>query len=230
MIQSVNSNSDYWNGQYRNRKPLTVKEAEESNTDSIPEKKTVQSNLSLMDVMGLMRSTGKVKEEEVNRVKDDNISSLDLDGDGYVSTEEYDAFVSELDAENPLSSEEFFALHDTDNDGKISPEEVRYGIEKAQNMPPKPPIKDILPPDIDMDGDGTLSADEYEKLVSLMGTEDTLLSEDFFNQYDTNEDGELSAEEARTALEATAGQRSGAKAYENNYRYVDDNSVLDNII
>lgn len=49
--------------------------------------------------------------------------------------------------------------------------------------------------EIDADGDGTISADEYEEMMKQMGISDALSAEEFFAQFDTNEDGEISVEE-----------------------------------
>ncbi|WOO37504.1 EF-hand domain-containing protein [Anaerocolumna sp. AGMB13020] len=302
MIHSISSNSVNWYQQTKNYQNGTTKAVTNVSTDTLTEEeeKAARSNLSLIDVMGLMQKTGSVKEAETKEdVKDDNSSTLDLDGDGtlssdeyenlvdqlglknalssedffarydtdedgeitaeelravnaekrmppppppvleeeeseegfssavdtdgdgYISTEEYEAFVSGLNTEEPLSSEEFFTQYDTDKDGKISAEEVRSGIEKAQVTPPEPPVRG-LSSEIDLDGDGSLSADEYENLVSLLGTENTLSSEEFFTKYDTDGDGEISAEEIKTAMEAAGQRQQVAKAYENSYRYTED--------
>ena len=302
MIHSISSNSVNWYQQTKNYQNGTTKAVTDVSTDTLTEEeeKAVRSNLSLIDVMGLMQKTGSVKEAETNEeVKDDNSSALDLDGDGtlssdeyenlieqlglknalssedfftkydtdedgeitaeelravngekrmppppppvleedesdkgfstavdtdgdgYISTEEYEAFVSGLDTEESLSSEDFFALYDTDNDGKISAEEVRSGIEKAKGTPPEPPVQG-LPYDIDLDEDGSLSTDEYENLVSLLGTENALSSEEFFSKYDTDGDGEVSAEEIKAAMEAAGQRQQVVKAYENSYRYTED--------
>jgi len=302
MIHSISSNSVNWYQQTKNYQNGITKAVTEVSTDTLTEEeeKAVRSNLSLVDVMGLMQKTGSVKEAETKEeVKDDNSSALDLDGDGtlssdeydnlvkqlglknalssedfftkydtdedgeitaeelravngekrmppppppvleedeseegfssavdtdgdgYISTEEYEAFVSGLDTEEPLSSEDFFAQYDTDKDGKISAEEVRSGIEKAKGTPPEPPVQG-LPSDIDLDEDGALSTDEYENLVSLFGTENTLSSEEFFTKYDTDGDGEVSAEEIKAAMEAAGQRQQVVKAYENSYRYTED--------
>lgn len=48
---------------------------------------------------------------------------------------------------------------------------------------------------IDTDEDGTISADEYDSLISQMGIKDAQSSEDFFAQFDTDGDGEITASE-----------------------------------
>ena len=57
-----------------------------------------------------------------------------------------------------------------------------------------------IPTDIDADGDGSLSTDEYDAMVSQMGVSDALSAEDFFKEYDTNSDGEITADEIIAAL------------------------------
>lgn len=54
---------------------------------------------------------------------------------------------------------------------------------------------DYDPATIDLDSDGTLSANEYEELMSQMGISDGLSAEDFFAQYDTDGDGEITLSE-----------------------------------
>ncbi len=48
---------------------------------------------------------------------------------------------------------------------------------------------------IDADGDGTLSTDEYQNLLVKLGIDDAATADDFFAQYDTNSDGEISMDE-----------------------------------
>ncbi|RJQ25179.1 EF-hand domain-containing protein [Candidatus Parcubacteria bacterium] len=52
-----------------------------------------------------------------------------------------------------------------------------------------------LPPEIDTDSDGTLSEDEYENLVSQLGEQNSLSTEDFFAKFDTDGDGEITGSE-----------------------------------
>ncbi|MGB4659945.1 MAG: EF-hand domain-containing protein [Mobilitalea sp.] len=48
---------------------------------------------------------------------------------------------------------------------------------------------------IDADGDGTLSATEYDAMISQMGIDDAASSEDFFAQFDTDANGEITSAE-----------------------------------
>jgi len=69
---------------------------------------------------------------------------------------------------------------------------------QSEMAPPPPPQQGgqgALPTDVDSDGDGSLSTDEYDKMISNMGINGALSSTDFFSQYDVNNDGEISADE-----------------------------------
>ena len=59
---------------------------------------------------------------------------------------------------------------------------------------------------IDADSDGTISSDEYEDMISQMGIPDALSAEEFFTQYDTDEDGEITQEEMPEPGSVGAGQ------------------------
>ncbi|MDD3416055.1 MAG: EF-hand domain-containing protein [Lachnospiraceae bacterium] len=82
--------------------------------------------------------------------------------------------------------------YDTDGDGVLSAEEYSAMME-AYKADKKEQSGDIS--SIDTDGDGTISTDEYDTMISEMGIKDALTSDEFFNLYDTNEDGEISADE-----------------------------------
>ena len=165
MIHSISSNSVNWYQQTENYQNGT-KAVTEVSTDTLTEEeeKAVRSNLSLRDVMGLMQKTGCVKEAETKEdVKDDNSSALDLDGDGTLSSDEYENLVKQLGLENALSSEDFFTKYDTDEDGEITAEELR-AVNGEKRMPPPPPP--ALEEDeseggfssaVDTDGDGYIS-------------------------------------------------------------------------
>lgn len=167
-------------------------------------------------------------ERDSNNSEEVFSSSTDTDGDGVISTEEYEPFVENNNITDALSTEEFFNLYDTDKDGKISVDEVKQGVAntgieyKPKTTPPSQQ-EEGLPSSIDIDGDGSLSTDEYEEFVESLGIKDAPSTEDFFSQYDTDEDGEITTDEVNAVFQRTANARLQAmNAYESNYRYLDD--------
>ncbi len=312
MIGSISSNSNNW---YQKTESLakvqkSIESAVTANSLPTEEEKTARSkNLSLMDIMGIMQNSKLLKQEEIKEdAMDGNISSIDADGDGTISEDEYDSLISQLGIQNApsaqdfftkydsdgdgeisseemqtkdigkmmpppppidnerdsndsdevfssstdtdgdgvisteeyesfvennnitdaLSTEEFFNLYDTDKDGKISVDEVKQGVAntgteyKPKTTPPSQQ-EEGLPSSIDIDGDGSLSTDEYEEFVESLGIKDAPSTEDFFSQYDTDEDGEITTDEVNAVFQRTANARLQAmNAYESNYRYLDD--------
>lgn len=55
----------------------------------------------------------------------------------------------------------------------------------------------------DTDGDGSISKDEYESMISELGIKNALSADELYAQYDTNEDGELSTDEIEAAHSQT---------------------------
>ncbi len=212
MIQSISSSSNHW---YQKTGSL-VKKTESSDStvtdDTLvtEEGKSVRKGaLSLRDIMGLMQNSSSAKQEEIKEdAKDGDSSTLDADGDGTISEDEYNNLISQLGIKNALSAEDFFAKYDTDGDGEITSEELGAG-NTGRMMPPPPSVEDEDSEDsfsssTDTNGDGVISVEEYEAFVKNNNITDALSAEDFFNLYDTDKDGKISVDEVRQGA-ANAG-------------------------
>lgn len=119
------------------------------------------------------------------------IANRDEDGDGNLSSEEFDV------------SEEVFSSIDTDGDGVISAEELQSDMEnratemqsqmmQGMGMPPPPPSAEDMISQKDEDGDGGLSIEELGE------------SEETFSSIDTDGDGVISAEELQAYMDKNA--------------------------
>ncbi|HEX3021807.1 MAG TPA: EF-hand domain-containing protein [Lachnospiraceae bacterium] len=255
MINPVNSTSNYLSVHSNSREVQKIRQLEAikkesaNQTDTYKESKdasnyslTDTDMLTMEDYMGMMQASKK--QVDFTFMKDQSESEedygdIDADGDGTISTDEYDALMSQMGITDAPSSEEFFTKYDTDGDGEITSEEMD-SIKPRKPMGPPPSEEESVAEGIDADGDGTISADEYDTLVSQMGVTDALSAEEFFTKYDTNEDGEISADEAE-AIQSTNEESQSQKfrslaasvlrAYETNYEYMfdADNSSSDSI-
>ncbi len=210
MIGSISSNTNNW---YQKTGSLAkVQKSSESTVtaDSLltEDEKTVRSkNLSLMDIMGLMQNSKSAKQEEIkDDAKDGDISSIDADGDGTISEDEYDTLISQLGIQNAPSAKDFFAKYDSDGDGEITSEEMQAKDTGKMMPPPLPPIEnkdgsedseEAFSTDTDTDGDGVISTEEYEAFVKNNNITDALSAEEFFNLYDTDKDGKISVDEVK---------------------------------
>ncbi|BCN29397.1 EF-hand domain-containing protein [Anaeromicropila herbilytica] len=152
------------------------------------------------------------------------LGSIDADGDGTISEDEYNKLISQLGIKDALSAKDFFSEFDTDGDGEITSTEM----DAKRPMGPPPQKLETQVSNIDTDGDGTISTDEYESLLSQLNVSNALSSEDFFKEYDTNSDGEISLDEIESAqsnLNQNQSKNYGKlaantlNAYENNYEY-----------
>jgi Ca2+-binding EF-hand superfamily protein len=123
--------------------------------------------------------------------------------------------MSQLGIEDSLSSDEFIAQYDSDSNGEITKAEMD-AARPPMGPSPRRTVTDELPTDIDTDGDGSLSADEYEAMISNLNIEEALTSEEFFTQYDTDQDGEI------TAAELNAYTAKAFNAYESNYQFISE--------
>lgn len=75
------------------------------------------------------------------------------------------------------------------------PPAVPTGSEDEETLPEHESTTSDFLYRIDADGDGTISADEYEELVEKLGITNAPEADDFFAQYDTDGDGEITAAE-----------------------------------
>lgn len=146
------------------------------------------------------------------------LGDIDADGDGTLSSDEYETMISQMGISDGTSAEDFFAQYDTDGDGEITKDEMNAARPTMgpppMGMPPQDKSSQILPSDIDADGDGSLSSDEYETLMEELGLGNASTSNDFFNQYDTDEDGEITS----TEMDSFAAQ--ALKAYQQNFQFM----------
>ena len=88
----------------------------------------------------------------------------------------------------------------------------------------------------DTDGDGSISADEYENLISQLGMTDAPDSESIFKQFDTDSDGEITLDEIKSGKESLATEYASQysrlagntiNAYEMNYNFMYQNGLSD---
>lgn len=202
-------------------------------TDSVEAAET-SANIAyipLKDHLGMMQNRSKVPvippefSEEGEENETSGIpGSIDTDGDGSISADEYENLIEKLGITNAPSADEFFTRYDTDGDGEITGAEMDAG--RSGDVPPVNISEDEMPAfssDVDTDGDGSISADEYDAYVSRSGIDDPLSSSDFFAKYDTDSDGELTVDEIKTAYDKyvrTASNVSGS--YETNFEYAYD--------
>lgn len=150
-----------------------------------------------------------------------DISAIDADGDGTISTDEYEVMIEQMGIAGAMSADEFFTEYDTNEDGEISLEEMPEpgSIEPSMsnaNMPsfvPEIEVDEETLAEYDTDGDGVLSAAEYSAMMEAMLPEETeekvapplpgaQLDDETVSAYDTDGDGVLSAEEFSAMMEA----------------------------
>lgn len=253
MINSINSSSSGYLNQLSNNNTLNLIISAATKTENNQkisdayETSTVSSDstnslneMSFQEYMELMKSnTAQImstKEELTAQAGD--ISSIDADGDGTISADEYETMISQMGINDAVSADDFFAQYDTDNDGELTSEE--YCAKDSNRMPPPPmgppPQEALGISDFDTDGDGTLSSDEYENIISQLGIEDALSADDFFSTYDTNQDGELSSDELEAMSESLNDSinmetlaSNTIKAYETNYQYMFESTENTNL-
>lgn len=244
MVSSINSNSDYLYATQKNNMlnaiyaaastsnsstfSLQSVSADSNSSDSESQYSTTEELLEMMQSGSrMMPPMGPPPEEGDTATLP---SDIDTDGDGTLSSDEYETMITQSQDENVLNAEDFFSQYDTDGDGEITKDEMSAAMPKPpMGPPPEAQGSSTLSSDIDTDGDGTLSSDEYESLISQFEDGNVLNSEDFFSQYDTDGDGEITSDELLTALQnnssTTTNDRlasSTIQAYNNNYQYMFD--------
>ncbi|MFZ5969356.1 MAG: EF-hand domain-containing protein [Bacillota bacterium] len=223
MINSVGFNQNYWYTSLRNEAANAAAEASaDSNLDMLivagsTDSEASREALSPEDHMKRMQGGAprmKPMGPPPEGMEQPSLSSeIDTDSDGTLSEDEYENLVSLFGDENALSTEDFFTKFDTDGDGEITSSEIEtvLGEEnsdmKPMGLPPEGMRPPGLPPEIDTDGDGALSEDEYTSLISQLGDENALRVEDFFAKFDTDGDGKISSSE----MEAVLGEEGANK-------------------
>jgi len=143
---------------------------ETQETQLAPPKPVSQEEYSSSDHMEMMRGGKQPLEmaetSTTTEVDEETLLEYDTNGDGVLSAAEYSAMMEDKLTDASSSTESTNVTH---TKGDIS--------------------------GIDADGDGTISTDEYEEMISQMGVTNALTAEEFYTQYDSNEDGEISQDE-----------------------------------
>jgi len=261
MINSVNSDSRYLslltNNNLLNKLSETAKANNEATSFKVSSVAAIQSSTSSNDnndlsleehikMMQNLQAQSTLSSSTTQTSSKNDLSSLDADGDGTISADEYDAILSKLGITDAPSAKDFFAKVDTNADGEVSVDEL-----KAQRPTGHPPEQaQSISSVIDTDGDGTISTDEYDSIISKLGITDAPNAKDFFAQFDTNADGKISVDELNAAkskssqaasTQSNSGQSlseelnvlaaSMLNAYEANYQntFNTDSTNLNNI-
>ncbi len=165
-------------------------EATESSTSS-----TDRSSLTLEELVERMQQTPLKPVSNVSEINSDT-SSIDADGDGMLSADEYDTLMTQMGIKDASSAEDFFQQYDTDADGEITLAEMEASRPMKPMRPMGPPPEETQnTSSLDTDGDGTVSTEEYQAAVSALGIEDTDATDALFAKYDTDSDGNITTKE-----------------------------------
>lgn len=119
------------------------------------------------------------------------------------SSESEDTTISTAKDNNELSLDEHIGIMSNSKSPMMRPP-----------MGPHPKEETTSTTNYDTDGDGTISADEYEAAIKDMGVTDADSVEDFFKEYDTNSDGELSMDELGLNNTDTSSKVETASVYD----------------
>lgn len=143
-------------------------------------------------------------------------TKLDADGSGSLESTEVQSLTEKISEATGISVDlaEFFSTYDADSDGALSQDEAVTALEANRPQGPPPPMGKMEGPESDMvssadvNGDGVISAEEAEGLVSIINQANgsTLTAEDLLSSYDSDDDGTFSTDEAVAALEANRPQ------------------------
>lgn len=220
MIQSVTSNSGYTTATSYNHhwKKMNLANAEKDTTISdltastSTDSSTVSDEkaLSLEDLFLMMQNdqrSASIPEAEETQT-DSTLGSIDADGDGTLSTDEFDALMSQLGITNAPDAEDFFAQFDTNGDGEITSTEM--DANKPMGPPPMgmPPMggqeADEFFSKYDTNSDGEITADELTTAASQAESA---------SRTDSATTAELSEEFKQFAAKVM-------QAYETNYQYM----------
>lgn len=170
MISSISSSTNYWYQQYAS----SVSNTSSKNTDITD---TDLLELLTSDETSATKDSGVTmppppmgpsseEEESSDDISEELLSQYDTNGDGIITSEEYEAAISDLGAEYSLSADKFFSLFDTDEDGEITSEELNAADKMGPPPAPETEISDEILSEYDTDGDGTLSYEEYDAMMT----------------------------------------------------------------
>jgi Ca2+-binding EF-hand superfamily protein len=244
-------------------KSSEAEKGNESASDSVLSAEAAENSASsnrrppipLEELVGSMQQTSQKQMASLSAVNsgtsDGDISSIDVDGDGTISMDEYDTLISQLGIKDAASAEDFFAQYDTDANGEITSAEMDASKPTEEIPPMGPPPEEMQTASsyLDTDGDGTVSLEEYQAAVTDLGIEDTEAADALFDKFDTNSDGKITADEilvqqnsevdtedsTSTMITSDLSQKIDSHvfaAYEANYQYLDetDSSTISSII
>ena len=111
--------------------------------------------------MVMLLSGETATEEGINEM----LKNVDLNGDGEIDFEEFYAAMKKDSITVTEELEEAFKVFDKDNDGFISPEELRSTVESMGETVSKEEI-DAMIEKADLNGDGKISICEFVKIYS----------------------------------------------------------------
>jgi Ca2+-binding EF-hand superfamily protein len=211
-----------------------------------------RSSLTLEELLGSMQQTAQkqisISSEMNPSTSESGIGSVDADGDGTISEDEYDELMSQMGITDAACAKDFFAQYDTDADGEITSAEMDAGIPMGPMGPP-PARPESASSYLDTDGDGIVSTEEYKAAVTELGIDDTEATEALFAKYDTDSNGEITSDELKAQQSTTVDSTNSTSAmsnltefqkvaarvlasYEANYQYMfeTDDSMLSNIL
>ncbi|HEX6354430.1 EF-hand domain-containing protein [Actinophytocola sp.] len=164
---------------------------------------------------------------EQQRLIEDEFKTLDTNGDGRVTTEDYVLLADRVCAKfghapgSPIHQKLTTALKtwgrqlleesDTDKNDAISREEYVATLQRRTAEDPtafqrNKPVVDALWELMDTDKDGTISRDEYKKVQKAFGLSDKVIDETF-QRMDKDRDNVVSRDEA-TAFLSSWGARN----------------------
>lgn len=151
---------------------------------------------------------------------------LDTDGDGKLSQTELDTWASTMSEKTgqTIDTSEALSTYDTDSDGGLSNEEMQAFVSATMQQgmgamgmmqgPPPPPGQQGLFGALDTDSSGGVSESELSTWAANMSEETgtTIDTSDAISTYDTDSDGELSATELESFLDASGIKPPSANA------------------
>ena len=198
MVGSINTETGYLYRSQQNTLSTSNsalnKIAEKSSTliqaESSDSQKTQKAgDYTFEEYLEIMRNgkmtTGNLQKLDSTETEEEmeDISNIDADSDGTISTDEYSEMIAQMGISNALSVEEFFNQYDVNADGEISQDEMpEPGSVRGREMAPPPPTigtaeatktSDELFSEYDTDGDGVLSSEEFSAMMDALNPEES---------------------------------------------------------
>jgi len=175
------------------KKSTTSQQLGEDSTNSVEK---LMSQLMSLTMNGLSGQSGSSGEQDGDEGMD--VAQLDTDGDGYVSKAEFVAARPSDVTEDQAGT--LFDSFDSEDSGSLSVDALTEAMsaqssQRPEGPPPPPPAEDeqtaSLLSDLDTDGDGLVSLDEF-----MAGRPDDVTesqASQLFDLLDTSGSGSLSA-------------------------------------